>query len=173
MCIRDSQKTLSVGARLRIRGEVKGGFWGRQMLHPAFRAAGGDLPTALTPVYPTVAGLPQAYIRRAAVTAMLRADLSDTLPQGEHPPVAQFHGNGGLPPLFSLRDALQFLHHPTPDVALATLEDHSHPAWQRLKAEELLAQQLSQYEAKRERARLRAPVPVSYTHLTLPTTPYV
>ncbi len=99
------QKTLSVGARLRIRGEVKGGFWGRQMLHPAFRAAGGDLPTALTPVYPTVAGLPQAYIRRAAVTAMLRADLSDTLPQGEHPPVAQFHGNGGLPPLFSLRDA--------------------------------------------------------------------
>ena len=89
---------------------------------------------------------------------MLRADLSDTLPAGEHPPVAHFHGNGGLPPLFSLRDALQFLHHPTPDVALATLEDHSHPAWQRLKAEELLAQQLSQYEAKRERARLRAPV---------------
>lgn len=26
----------------------------------------------------------------------------------------------------------------------ATLQDHSHPAWQRLKAEELLAQQLSQ-----------------------------
>ena len=152
------QKTLSVGARLRIRGEVKGGFWGRQMLHPAFRAAGGDLPMALTPVYPVAAGLPQAYIRRAAATAMLRADLSDTLPAGEHPPVAHFHGNGGLPPLFSLRDALQFLHHPTPDVALATLEDHSHPAWQRLKAEELLAQQLSQYEAKRERARLRAPV---------------
>ncbi|WP_436784869.1 hypothetical protein, partial [Streptomyces sp. URMC 126] len=80
----------------------------------AFRAAGGDLPTALTPVYPVAAGLPQAYIRRAAATAMLRADLSDTLPAGEHPPVAHFHGNGGLPPLFSLRDALQFLHHPTP-----------------------------------------------------------
>jgi ATP-dependent DNA helicase RecG len=43
-------------------------------------------------------------------------------------------------------------------VALATLEDHSHPAWQRLKAEELLAQQLSQLQAKRERAALRAPV---------------
>jgi ATP-dependent DNA helicase RecG len=50
------------------------------------------------------------------------------------------------------------LHHPTPDVSLATLEDHSHPAWQRLKAEELLAQQLSQLQAKRERDRLRAPV---------------
>jgi ATP-dependent DNA helicase RecG len=42
-------------------------------------------------------------------------------------------------------------------VALATLEDRSHPAWQRLKAEELLAQQLSQLQSKRERARLRAP----------------
>jgi ATP-dependent DNA helicase RecG len=52
-----------------------------------------------------------------------------------------------------LREALQFLHHPTPDVSLATLEDRSHPAWQRLKAEELLAQQLSQLQSKRERDR--------------------
>ena len=29
-----------------------------------------------------------------------------------------------------------------------TLEDRSHPAWQRLKAEELLAQQLSQLQAQ-------------------------
>ena len=52
----------------------------------------------------------------------------------------------------SLRDALHFLHHPAPEVSLATLEDHSHPAWQRLKFEELLAQQLSQLQAQRERA---------------------
>ncbi len=151
------QKTMAVGARLRIRGEIKGGFWGRQMMHPAFRQAGGELPTALTPVYPTVAGLPQPYLRRAIATALLRADLSDTLPPGEQPPVALNPGHGAGT-LCSLRDALDFLHHPTPDVALATLEDHTHPAWQRLKAEELLAQQLSQYEAKRERARLKAPV---------------
>jgi ATP-dependent DNA helicase RecG len=42
-------------------------------------------------------------------------------------------------------------------VPLATLEDHSHPAWQRLKFEELLAQQISQLTAQRERALLRAP----------------
>jgi ATP-dependent DNA helicase RecG len=47
-----------------MRGEVKGGFWGRQMMHPAFRRGGGELPAALTPVYPTTAGLPQAYLRR-------------------------------------------------------------------------------------------------------------
>jgi ATP-dependent DNA helicase RecG len=57
-----------------------------------------------------------------------------------------------------LREALSFLHHPTPDVSLAALEDHSHPAWQRLKAEELLAQQLSQLAGARARERLRAPV---------------
>ncbi len=152
------QKILAEGARLRIRGEIKGGFWGRQMMHPTFRQAGGDLPTALTPVYPTGAGLPQPYLRRAISTALLRVDLSDTLPPGAQPPVAQNFSYGGGPTLYSLQSALNFLHHPTPDVALVTLEDHSHPAWQRLKAEELLAQQLSQYEAKRERARLKAPL---------------
>ena len=152
------QKTLAVGARLRIRGEVKGGFWGRQMLHPAFRLAGGELPAALTPVYPTTAGLPQPYLRRAVVGALGRVDLSDTLPPGVEPPLARSYDKNGLQRLFSLREALTFLHHPTPDVALSTLEDHSHPAWQRLKAEELLAQQLSQQQSRRERDRLRAPV---------------
>ena len=90
------QKTLAVGARLRIRGEVKGGFWGRQMLHPAFRTAGGDLPAALTPVYPTTAGLPQPYLRRAIVSALARADLSDTLPPGVEPPVAKIFGTDSL-----------------------------------------------------------------------------
>lgn len=144
------QKTMAVGALLRVRGEIKGGFWGRQMLHPAFRLAGGELPTALTPIYPTVAQLPQPYLRRAVQSGLMRADLSETIP----PEVLQ-----GLDflRLSDLRSALSFLHHPTPDVSLAALEDHSHPAWQRLKAEELLAQQLSQLESKRERARLRAP----------------
>ncbi len=151
-------KTLAVGARLRIRGEVKGGFWGRQMLHPAFRAAGGELPAALTPVYPTTAGLPQPYLRRAVVGALGRVDLSDTLPPGAEPPLARNMYQNGLQRLCSLREALTFLHHPAPDVALSTLEDHSHPAWQRLKAEELLAQQLSQQQSRRERDMLRAPV---------------
>jgi ATP-dependent DNA helicase RecG len=152
------QKTMAVGARLRVRGEIKGGFWGRQMLHPAFRLAGGELPQALTPVYPTVAGLPQPYLRRAVLGGLGRADLGETLPPDVEPYPGTFHGQNGLVPAFNLRSSLSFLHHPTPDVALATLEDHSHPAWQRLKAEELLAQQLSQLMSRRERDRLRAPV---------------
>ncbi|WP_341908648.1 ATP-dependent DNA helicase RecG [Polaromonas sp. YR568] len=141
------QKTLSVGAHVRVRGEIRGGFISREMVHPSFKLAGGELPGALTPVYPTVAGLPQAYLRKAVLGGVARADLSETIPS-----TASLQQ-----PLWSLRDALQFLHHPTPDVSLATLEDRSHPAWQRLKAEELLAQQLSQLQARRIRAAMRAP----------------
>ncbi len=151
------QKALAVGARIRARGEVRGGFGGLTMMHPSFRAAGGELPTALTPVYPTVAGLPQAYLRKAVLGGLAHADLSDTLPAPGSPGFRENLSKIGLQPLWSIRESLSFLHHPTPDVALATLEDHSHPAWQRLKAEELLAQQLSQLQAKRARAGLRAP----------------
>ncbi|MGV8824202.1 ATP-dependent DNA helicase RecG [Methylibium petroleiphilum] len=142
------QKTLAVGARLRVRGELRGGFLGREMVHPSFKAVNDDTPlaTALTPVYPASAQLPQAYLRKAVSSALTRAPLDELLPPGSVP--------AGLP---SLKQALLFLHHPAPEVMLATLEDHSHPAWQRLKFDELLAQQLSQLQAQRERAALRAP----------------
>ena len=144
------QKALAVGNRIRARGEIKGGLLGWQMMHPSFKSALGELPLALTPVYPTAAGLPQAYLRRAVQGGLARADLADTVP------AENLYAMGGQP-AWSLRQALTFLHNPTPEVALTTLEDHSHPAWQRLKAEELLAQRLSQLQAKRERAALRAP----------------
>ena len=145
------QKALAVGNHIRARGEVKGGFLGYTMLHPAFRSAGGDLATALTPVYPTVAGLSQPVLRKEVLAGLARAELSDTFPPGD---LSQINPQ----PLWTLREALSFLHHPTPDVSLDTLQDHTHPAWQRLKAEELLAQQISQLQSRRERARLRAPV---------------
>ena len=143
------QKTFSDGAVVRVRGEIRGGFLGREMVHPSFKLAGGDLPQALTPVYPTVAQLPQAYLRKAVLSGLSRADLSDTLPPGVAGPVP---GR-----LWSLKEALNFLHHPSPQVSLATLEDRSHPAWLRLKLEELLAQQLSQLQARRVRDAMRAP----------------
>src|SRR4051812_19488036 len=144
------QKALAPGARLRIRGELKGGFLGWQMVHPTYRAAGGELPDALTPVYSTVAAVPQLYLRKAVASALARADLTETIPP-EAPPAP---GKAGS---WSLRQALQFLHHPAPEVSLAALEDRSHPAWLRLKAEELLAQQLSQLASRRAHDALRAP----------------
>ena len=150
------QKALEVGRQVRLRGEVRGGFMGRTMMHPSVQAAGGNLATALTPVYPSTAELPQAYLRKAVLGGLalaLRSQaFAETIPASHLPP----HSWG-------LAQALQFLHHPAPDVSLAQLEDHTHPAWQRLKAEELLAQQLSQLQAKRERQLLNAPV-LAHSH---------
>ncbi|MBV8380923.1 MAG: ATP-dependent DNA helicase RecG [Paucibacter sp.] len=144
----NQQRAMAVGARLRVRGEIRGGFFGREMVHPTVKVVEADTPlaTRLTPVYPTSAGLPQAYLRKAIGAALGRADLRELLPAGSVP--------RGLP---SLRESLEFLHEPPPSSSLAALEDHSHPAWQRLKFEELLAQQLSQMRAQRERSKLRAP----------------
>ncbi|HLL18627.1 MAG TPA: ATP-dependent DNA helicase RecG, partial [Rubrivivax sp.] len=142
------QKTLAVGQLVRVRGEVRGGFLGREMVHPEFRAVSQDtpLPQSLTPVYPTTAQLPQAYLRKAVAAGLARAPLHELLPAELVP--------AGLP---TLREALLLLHQPVPGIALASIEDHSHPAWQRLKFEELLAQQLSQAQSKAARALLAAP----------------
>jgi ATP-dependent DNA helicase RecG len=145
------QKLMAVGNTIRARGEVRGGFLGWTMVHPSVSGAGAPLPNALTPVYPTSAGLPQAYLRKAVAGALERVDLTETVAAELLPDTHDAQ------PMWTLRAALQFLHHPRPDVSLDTLEDHSHPAWQRLKAEELLAQQLSQLESRRARDRLRAP----------------
>ncbi len=141
-------KTLAQGCRVRVRGEVRAGFFGREMVHPSFKAvdASASLPTTLTPVYPTTAQLPQAYLRKAIASALKRADLREVLPTEVLPQ--------GLP---SLKDALQQLHLPTAHVNLSHLEDRSHPAWQRLKFEELLAQQLAQTQARLERRALKSP----------------
>ncbi len=156
----NQQKALAVGNRVRLRGEVRGGFMGRTMVHPSFSVAGAALPNALTPVYATSAGLPQAYLRKAVHGGLVQASrsgaFSDTIP--EHAlPLSVCHSNAGQRQPWRLEQSLYFLHHPTPDVSLAQLEDRTHPAWQRLKAEELLAQQLSQLQAKRERDLLKAP----------------
>ena len=139
------QRAMAVGERLRIRGEIKKSLLGLSMQHPSFKPAAGELSQVLTSVYPTTAGLPQGYIRKAVWGGLLRAsqrrELNETVVISHLP---------------SLADSLQLLHHPTPDVSIAELEDKSHPAWQRLKAEELLAQQLSQLQARRERAKMRA-----------------
>ena len=143
------QKTLAVGARVRVRGDARSGYFGREMVHPHFKAVDEHTPlaTSLTPVYPTSAQLPQAYLRKAVAAALQRAPLDELLPPASVP--------AGLP---TLRAALQRLHHPPAGEPMAALEDRSHPAWQRLKFEELLSQQLSQLASQRERARLRAPL---------------
>ena len=145
------EKAMAPGRLLRVLGEVRVGLLGREMVHPTVRAVAADtpLPQALTPVYPTSAQLPQAYLRKAVAGALARAPLAELWPAALLPPA--------LAAGPTLRAALQELHQPAPGQAPATLEDRSRPAWQRLKFDELLAQQLAQAQAQALRAALRAP----------------
>jgi ATP-dependent DNA helicase RecG len=149
------QKAWAVGSRLRVRGELQGGLLGYHMTHPACKPSDGRLPESLTPVYPSVAGLPQSYLRKAIQGGLSRADLSETLSPEARLSLQRVFSPGHE--LISLRSALQLLHQPQPGAMQHELNDRSHPAWQRLKAEELLAQQLSQLMARQARFQFRAP----------------
>jgi ATP-dependent DNA helicase RecG len=144
------QQQLAPGRRVRLAGDVKQGFFGAEMVHPRIRvvAEHAPLPDRLTPVYPTTAGLSQFALRAAVTAAMKHADLTDTVPAEARAPL-------GLP---AFDAAVRLLHDPPPEVALDALESRRHPAWQRIKFDELLAQQLSMRQHRQRRDARRAPV---------------
>lgn len=140
------QKQLAPGRQVRIRGEVRAGFSGYEMVHPKVSAVGTPLPRALTPVYPATQGLPQASLRRAIDKALTEADLTDTIPAA----ICASHN------LIPFEQAIRVLHHPPPDVSYHLLIERGHPAWRRIKFDELLAQQLSLAQAREARRRQRS-----------------
>lgn len=141
------RQQLAEGKTVRALGEIKHGFYGDEMIHPKIKAADGQaLAEHLTPVYPTVSGLNQAVLRRAVQAALTHTPLDDTLPETV---LAELN----LPPL---ADSLRLLHQPPPECSAQTIGSGSHPAWQRLKFDELLAQQLSMRLARQQRRQARA-----------------
>jgi len=143
------QKQLAIGKKIRALGEARMGYYGMEMVHPKCRVAGADTPLkqALTPVYPTTAGLPQATLTKQIQSALNELELSDTLP----PPLL---GRLKLP---GFSDSVKLLHNPPPDISEAALAERAHPAWLRIKFDELLAQQLSMRVHYRKRRSRNAP----------------
>jgi ATP-dependent DNA helicase RecG len=145
---------MAIGKRLRVRGDVREGFSGLEMGHPAVHVVDADtpLPQSLTPVYPATAGISQAYLRRAIDAALARTTLPELLPDAVMQAWLQ---PLGVP---TLMDAVRTLHHPRADADEAALMDGTHPAWTRIRFEELLAQQLSLKRAHAIRHTRVAPV---------------
>jgi ATP-dependent DNA helicase RecG len=142
-------KQMAPGKRLRLFGEVRAGFFGNEMVHPKYRVVdeGAPLPKSLTPVYPTTAGLSQTQLR-AMIDRML-----DTLALEDTLDPALLAKLGLLP----FRESVMLLHRPPPAVDAVALDERTHPAWRRLKFDELLAQQLAMRIAYRERRAKSAP----------------
>ena len=141
--LKQFQRAIEDGKRVRAFGEVRPGFFGAEMAHPRYRivAEGEPLPTALTPIYPTTAGLKQSDLRAYVLEALDAGPLTDTLPDNLRARLG----------LVDFADAVQLLHRPQTGT-------DPQAAWRRVKFDELLAQQLSMRFAYRRRRSREAPV---------------
>ncbi len=144
------KQAIEQGRQVRAFGEVRGGLAGAEMIHPRYRFVHPDepLPEALTPVYPAAAGVAQARLRAKVLEALDAGPLEDTVPP-------DLRAKFGLRPF---EESVRLLHRPLPGIALASLAERTHPAWRRVKFDELLAQQLSLRFAYRRRRSRAAPV---------------
>lgn len=159
-------KAYSTGTRVRLMGEARPGFFGIEMVHPKCRIVQEHEPLAdsLTPVYSATAGLPSETIRKLIRQALLQAPdngsrpapLEETLPESV---LTRYRLPG-------FRESILFLHQPPPDASAASLQDRTHPAWRRIKFDELLAQQLSMRLHYRQRRSGSAPVLPARNQLT-------
>ncbi len=153
----NQQAALSEGSLVRVFGEVRGGFFGLEMVHPRFRkiVEGEPLPTEMTPVYPSTAGLANSALQKLIARALADGDLSETLPD-------EIRQRFKLP---GLARSIHFLHRPPPGTDVDTLHARHHPAWRRVKFDEVLAQQLSLRRAYLARREQGAPVLVAQDDL--------
>jgi ATP-dependent DNA helicase RecG len=140
---------LQTGTRLRCFGQVRRGSSGAEMFHPEYRPLReGDQPVeeALTPIYPTTAGIGQNQWRNLcgqALARLQRTPPADLLPPGHNP--------------YDLARALQYLHAPPPDAPQEALREGQHPAQQRLALEELVAHNLSLQQLRQQQQQSGAP----------------
>lgn len=149
------QRQLSVGRSIRCYGTVRRLGGHLEMAHPEYEltttGAPVEVEATLTPIYPVTEGIQQRRLQRwigAAVEWMLSTDLLPDLL------VDVGLVQQGYPPL---HQALQLIHHPTPDVAVQQLMEGHHPAQQRLAFEELVAHQLSVRRYRLQQHRYGAP----------------
>jgi ATP-dependent DNA helicase RecG len=144
------KRAIDEGRQVRAFGEVRRGLAGAEMIHPRYRFVAPEepLPETLTPVYPAAAGITQGRLRAKVLEALDAGPLEDTVPPDLRAryALAPFH------------ESVQLLHRPPPGIALASLAGRTHPAWRRVKFDELLAQQLSLRFAYRRRRGRKAPV---------------
>ena len=158
-------KTYAIGTRVRLIGEARLGFFGLEMVHPKCRVVGEQEPLedTLTPVYPATAGLSSEAVRKLIYRTLRKLReagnqpyLSETLPEE----VLRRHHLQGF------ADSVFFLHQPPPDASADLLQERTHPAWRRVKFDELLAQQLSMRLHYQQRRHGRAPAMPQKNRLT-------
>lgn len=147
----DQRRQFEPGRLLRCYGEVRDGFYGREINHPDYRLItdneAGQPESTLTPVYPLTEGLHQKALRRLIAQALVMADrVRDWLPPGITPTKSDY----------SLAEALRLLH--APPAGTTEQAPSIQAARQRVIFEELLAHHLSLSQFRARMQTHRAPV---------------
>lgn len=138
------------GQKIRVLGESRRSLAGLEFIHPRIRLGwlspeeiGGQ---PLLPVYPTVSGVSQSMLRRSIARALQLALPGEWLP----PKMLATYK------LMSLPDAIRLIHQPPADAqatgVLQALMQQEGPAWNRIRFDELLAQQVALRRARHLRA---------------------
>ena len=152
---KDAQKNAYVpGHKIRVLGESRRSLAGLEFIHPRTRSGWLSLDQLgqqpLLPVYPTTAGVSQLMLRRAIARALVSALPSEWLP---HKILAAHR-------LMPLDQAMRLIHQPPADAestgVMRQLMDREGPAWDRIRFDELLAQQVAMRRARGLRETERA-----------------
>ncbi len=150
------QQQMTKGRRVRCFGEVRSGPSSLEMVHPEYQLVSDSgvtlVDATLTPVYPTTEGLHQLSWRKLIRQALMLPD-EQQMPEllaglENHHPLLQYQ----------LSEALKLVHQPPPDSDVQQLINRQHPAQKRLAFEELLAQQLTMRQIRKQMQRHQAPV---------------
>ena len=143
--------TFKPGNKVLLFGKVKSAWKGNglEIIHPKSKISrpSRELDKSLTPVYPAGEGITQPWLRKRIQTALLNVDIVDLLNAEELREL-------NLPPL---RKAIESIHYPAPDANLEELQMKTSPGWERLKFDELLAQQIMLTLSRKRREALKAP----------------
>ena len=143
------RSSMHAGRRLRARGTARFLRSGWEMAHPKLQSQNAEAQVAA--VYPAVKPLNSAQLRRLVARALQTADLTPTAS-----PCAEFDGGD-----WTAKDALTAAHAPSAEDDASPPPD-DHPAWRRLRYEELLAHQIvlrRRYHRRGEDAPALAPPP--------------
>ena len=146
------REKLKPGTHLRCFGEVRQGYQNLELVHPQYECldyfdSNPLLEDHLTPIYPSNSHLTQTVFYSLIDQIFQKQEIIDYLPETVR---EQFN-------LLPIKEALQILHQPPPEVSIKALRDGKHPALRRLVFEELLAHHLSFRTLKLQARRQNAP----------------
>ncbi|AWD32453.1 ATP-dependent DNA helicase RecG [Candidatus Kinetoplastibacterium sorsogonicusi] len=139
-------KKIKIHNKIRLSGTVRKHINNIEIVHPDIINEKSILPTKLTPIYCNIFGLKVNDIKKIIYKLINEKILQETLPKN----IIESYN------LLSINDAVHTIHFPEISSDIKSLINKTHPAWLRIKFDELVARNLSILSKKNIRFNCRA-----------------